>query len=159
MYPKYPKRRSGFARFTNTRFSMKKEDITNTYIHLTNVAIQKHAPGFDKSKGMKWAIRSLRTFLTTKHGPEATNECFNNIQARSAASALRPLTACACWLAAGYPTRSDQRAGLIVRPHNYEQRYATAQLAPNPTPAGISCFNAATPTPQFGQPNATRRTA
>jgi len=35
--------RSGFARFTNTRFSMKKEDISNTYIHLTNVAIQKHA--------------------------------------------------------------------------------------------------------------------
>lgn len=42
--------RSGFARFTNTRYSMKKEDITNTFIHLTNVAIQKHAPGFDAAK-------------------------------------------------------------------------------------------------------------
>ena len=41
---------SGFARFTNTRYSSKKEDITNTYMHLTNVAIQKHAPGFDQSK-------------------------------------------------------------------------------------------------------------
>lgn len=41
---------SGFARFTNTRYSTKKEDITNTYMHLTNVAIQKHAPGFDQSK-------------------------------------------------------------------------------------------------------------
>jgi hypothetical protein len=29
---------------------MKKEDITNTFIHLTNVAIQKHAPGFDATK-------------------------------------------------------------------------------------------------------------
>ena len=72
--------RSGFARFTNTRFSMKKEDIANTYIHLTNVAIQKHAPGFDKAKGMKWPIRALRTFLTTKHGAEATSELFNGIQ-------------------------------------------------------------------------------
>ena len=49
-----PPLRSGFARFTNTRYSTKKEDITNTYMHLTNVAIQKHAPGFDASKGMKW---------------------------------------------------------------------------------------------------------
>jgi len=47
---------------------MKKEDISNTYIHLTNVAIQKHAPNFDKQKGMKWSIRSLWTYLNTKHG-------------------------------------------------------------------------------------------
>ena len=52
--PSPPPLRSGFARFTNTRYSTKKEDITNTYMHLTNVAIQKHAPGFDASKGMKW---------------------------------------------------------------------------------------------------------
>lgn len=43
-------RRSGFARFTNTRYSTRKEDICNSYMHLTNVAIQKHAPGFDSSK-------------------------------------------------------------------------------------------------------------
>ena len=47
---------------------MKKEDISNTYIHLTNVAIQKHAPGFDKEKGMKGFIRSLRTYMNTRHG-------------------------------------------------------------------------------------------
>jgi hypothetical protein len=60
--------RSGFARFTNCRFSMRREDIANTFIHLTNVAIQKHAPTFDKDKGMKWPIRSLRLFLNTRHG-------------------------------------------------------------------------------------------
>ncbi len=60
--------RSGFARFTNARFSMRKEDIANTFVHLTNVAIQKHAPGFDRSKGMKWPIRSLRLFMNTRHG-------------------------------------------------------------------------------------------
>uniref|UniRef100_A0A7S0WWM7 Tubulin--tyrosine ligase-like protein 9 n=1 Tax=Chlamydomonas leiostraca TaxID=1034604 RepID=A0A7S0WWM7_9CHLO len=72
--------RSGFARFTNTRYSMKKEDITNTFIHLTNVAIQKHAPGFDAAKGMKWSIHSLRHFMTTRHGAEASNELFHNMQ-------------------------------------------------------------------------------
>ncbi|GFH16023.1 uncharacterized protein HaLaN_12367, partial [Haematococcus lacustris] len=72
--------RSGFARFTNARYSMKKEDITNTFIHLTNVAIQKHAPGFDVAKGMKWSIRSLRAFMTTRHGAEASNELFHNMQ-------------------------------------------------------------------------------
>jgi hypothetical protein len=64
-------RRSGFARFTNARYSMKKEDIGNTFIHLTNVAIQKHAPGFDRAKGMKWPIRSLRLYMAGKHGEPA----------------------------------------------------------------------------------------
>lgn len=51
---------------------MKREDITNTFIHLTNVAIQKHAPTFNKDKGMKWPIRSLRLFLNTRHGAQPT---------------------------------------------------------------------------------------
>jgi hypothetical protein len=61
-------RRSGFARFTSARYSSRKEDIGNTFIHLTNVAIQKHAPGFDKGRGMKWPIRNFRAFMATKHG-------------------------------------------------------------------------------------------
>jgi hypothetical protein len=31
-------------------------------------------------QGMKWAIRSLRLFMTTRHGAEASNELFHNIQ-------------------------------------------------------------------------------
>ncbi|KAG1677585.1 hypothetical protein FOA52_014483 [Chlamydomonas sp. UWO 241] len=72
--------RSGFARFTNTRYSTKKEDIGNVHMHLTNVAIQKNAPGFDKSIGMKWSIHSLRNYLLARHGGEATNELFHGIQ-------------------------------------------------------------------------------
>ncbi|KAI8464205.1 MAG: tubulin tyrosine ligase-like family, member 9 [Monoraphidium minutum] len=71
---------SGFARFTNARFSMRKEDIGNTFVHLTNVAIQKHAPGFDKAKGMKWPIRSLRAYMLSRHGPDATHALFGSIQ-------------------------------------------------------------------------------
>lgn len=72
--------RSGFARFTSSRYSTKKEDISNTYIHLTNVAVQKHAPGFDPAKGMKWGIRDLRLYMAARHGQEACNELFHNIQ-------------------------------------------------------------------------------
>jgi hypothetical protein len=34
-------------------------------------------------QGMKWSIRSLRTFMTTRHGAEAANELFHNIQVRA----------------------------------------------------------------------------
>ena len=66
--------RSGFARFSNTRFSMKKEDIANNYIHLTNVAIQKTATNYDQRSGMKWDMHSLRLHLQAKHG-SATKIC------------------------------------------------------------------------------------
>ena len=52
--------RAGFARFSNSRFSMRKEDITNNYIHLTNVAIQKTASNYDSRTGGKWSIRNLK---------------------------------------------------------------------------------------------------
>jgi tubulin polyglutamylase TTLL9 len=55
---------------------MRKEDISNTFVHLTNVAIQKHAPGFDRTKGMKWPIRSLRLYMLTRHGACASAQGF-----------------------------------------------------------------------------------
>lgn len=33
--------REGFARFTNARFSLNREDLSNTFVHLTNHAVQK----------------------------------------------------------------------------------------------------------------------
>lgn len=37
--------RNGFARFSKTRFSMNSADLSNQFVHLTNNAIQKVAPG------------------------------------------------------------------------------------------------------------------
>ena len=34
-------RSEGFARFTNARFSLNREDLSNTFVHLTNHAVQK----------------------------------------------------------------------------------------------------------------------
>ena len=73
--------REGFARFTNVRYSMNKNDIDNPYIHLTNHAIQKKDDSYDASTtDLKWSIGELKRFMITKHGAEAVNECFAGIQ-------------------------------------------------------------------------------
>eukprot|EP00049_Salpingoeca_infusionum_P019309 m.361348 g.361348 ORF g.361348 m.361348 type:complete len:440 (+) comp19497_c0_seq1:202-1521(+) len=63
--------REGFARFSGYPFSM--EDISNTKVHLTNVAVQKKAKDYDKSKGCKWLMTQVTRYLVTKHGEEAVN--------------------------------------------------------------------------------------
>ena len=40
--------RSGFARFTNARYNNNPGDIANSFIHLTNVAIQKTCENYNK---------------------------------------------------------------------------------------------------------------
>lgn len=68
--------RSGFGRFTHHRYSNKIDEIQNTFMHLTNVAIQKTADNYDDRLGGKWDLRSLKLFLMSKHGPEKVSEGF-----------------------------------------------------------------------------------
>ncbi|XP_052816470.1 probable tubulin polyglutamylase TTLL9 isoform X3 [Mya arenaria] len=69
--------RSGFARFSNSRFSL--DSIEDAYVHLTNVAVQKTAPDYDPDKGCKWATQQLRSYLTAKHGSDAARRVFQGI--------------------------------------------------------------------------------
>ena len=55
--------RSGFARFSSTRYTTVKGALGNTLVHLTNVAIQKHGDEYDASSGGKWEVGSLRSYL------------------------------------------------------------------------------------------------
>ncbi|XP_029995217.1 putative tubulin polyglutamylase TTLL9 [Sphaeramia orbicularis] len=76
--------RDGFARFSNTRFSL--NSIDDKYMHLTNVAVQKTAPDYDPEKGCKWQMQQLRRYLTAKHGREKVETLFeemDNIFVRS----------------------------------------------------------------------------
>ncbi|KAI8620013.1 tubulin-tyrosine ligase family-domain-containing protein [Chytriomyces sp. MP71] len=73
--------RNGFCRFSNHQFTMNVKDISNLYIHATNVAIQKHSPNYDSDKGCKWLLRNLKTYLTTKHGTQAVNTLFTDMEA------------------------------------------------------------------------------
>jgi len=73
--------REGFARFTSSRYTVNKEDLSNAYIHLTNHSVQKKDTSYDpRTTDLKWPIRSLKLYMISKHGAEATNELFHNIQ-------------------------------------------------------------------------------
>lgn len=46
--------RGGFARFTNSRYSNNPSDIANSFIHLTNVAIQKTSEHYNKKVRLQY---------------------------------------------------------------------------------------------------------
>ncbi|OAF69976.1 putative tubulin polyglutamylase TTLL9 [Intoshia linei] len=68
--------RSGFARFSNTRYG--NSEIDNKYVHLTNVAVQKLAPNYDPNC-LKLSLQKLRDYLTAKHGYKIVNALYKNI--------------------------------------------------------------------------------
>ncbi|KAF0852603.1 tubulin tyrosine ligase [Andalucia godoyi] len=72
--------RAGFARFSHHRFSMESSEMDNAYIHLTNAAIQKTSEKHDKNLGCKWNLSNLKLFMISKHGMEAVNKLFSDIQ-------------------------------------------------------------------------------
>ncbi|KAI2649912.1 putative tubulin polyglutamylase TTLL9 [Labeo rohita] len=61
--------RDGFARFSNTRFSLSSIDDQ----------LQKTAPDYDPEKGCKWQMQQLRQYLTAKHGFETVQTLFKEI--------------------------------------------------------------------------------
>ena len=69
--------RSGFARFCHSRFSLK--DVDNTFVHVTNVAVQKTNPKYSSQSGCKWGIRNLKQYLCSTVGTAATNKLFGEI--------------------------------------------------------------------------------
>ncbi|XP_055892570.1 probable tubulin polyglutamylase TTLL9 [Biomphalaria glabrata] len=69
--------RGGFARFSNTRFSL--DSLEDTYIHLTNVAVQKTSPDYDPEKGCKWSAQQLRKYLVARHGIDTVRQMFTAI--------------------------------------------------------------------------------
>jgi tubulin polyglutamylase TTLL9 len=79
----YPMRvylhRLGFARFSNHRYSMNMKDMTNNFVHLTNVAIQKTSDEYHAA-GSKWSLHSLRLYMISRHGADAVNKLFNGMQ-------------------------------------------------------------------------------
>jgi tubulin polyglutamylase TTLL9 len=69
--------REAFARFTFTAYSM--EDLENTAVHLTNVAIQKKSVDYDQNKGCKWLYSRLKQYLTTCHGHTRVQQLASDI--------------------------------------------------------------------------------
>lgn len=64
--------RSGFARFAHDRYDNSDLDNLCRYVlkidkHLTNVAINIHAPGYVKRIGGKWFLDNLKNFMLSKY--------------------------------------------------------------------------------------------
>ena len=70
---------AGFGRFTNVKYSDDAEDLDNAFIHLTNVAIQKHGEDYNNKHGNKFSYKNLRLFLEGTRGHEATQQLFDTI--------------------------------------------------------------------------------
>lgn len=66
----------GFARFCNAKYNNDMGDIDNPFIHLTNVAIQKHNDDYNSQHGGKWHINNMRLYLEQTQGLEASNRLF-----------------------------------------------------------------------------------
>jgi hypothetical protein len=58
-------------------------ELDNALVHLTNVAVQKGAPGHDPDgPGGKWALENLRLHLEAIRGHAATEALFADIEVR-----------------------------------------------------------------------------
>jgi len=69
----------GFARFCNAKYNNDNVDLDNPFIHLTNVAIQKHNQDYNSKHGGKWHMKNLRLYIEQTHGLEASNRLFQGI--------------------------------------------------------------------------------
>jgi len=72
--------RSGFARFSLYRYKKDSGSLGDTFVHLTNAAVQKTAPGFDVGAGSKWPLHAFKLYLVAKFGSRATDACFAAVE-------------------------------------------------------------------------------
>ena len=54
-------------------------DMDNMFVHLTNVAIQKHGEAYNNVHGGKWSVDNLRSLLEGTRGRAATDKLFEDI--------------------------------------------------------------------------------
>lgn len=73
--------REGFARLSGELFDL--ENIDDSRVHLTNMAIQLKTDGDDRRevlmRGYKWALIRVREYLTARHGVEPVEALFQRI--------------------------------------------------------------------------------
>lgn len=70
--------RGGFARFSHSRYSA--DPSLGNFVHLTNVAIQKHAENYDARSGGKKDLKSLKLVMAARHGVAAVDELFAAVE-------------------------------------------------------------------------------
>ncbi|CAM9174392.1 unnamed protein product, partial [Heterosigma akashiwo] len=69
----------GFARFCSSKYTSDLSDLDNPFVHLTNVAIQKHNEDYNSVHGGKWHVQHMRLFIEGVWGKEATEKLFDDM--------------------------------------------------------------------------------
>uniref|UniRef100_A0A5F9C204 TTL family tubulin polyglutamylase complex subunit L1 n=1 Tax=Oryctolagus cuniculus TaxID=9986 RepID=A0A5F9C204_RABIT len=69
----------GFCRFCTVRYTPSTSELDNMFVHLTNVAIQKHGEDYNHIHGGKWTVSNLRLYLESTRGREVTSKLFDEI--------------------------------------------------------------------------------
>lgn len=73
--------RGGFCRFSMSRYTSDRSDMTNLGKHLTNVAVQKHSgKSAYKRTGAKWDVNRLKSYLLGTAGQDVVNRLFTDIE-------------------------------------------------------------------------------
>ncbi|XP_066214695.1 polyglutamylase complex subunit TTLL1 isoform X1 [Saccopteryx leptura] len=69
----------GFCRFCTVKYTPSTSELDNMFVHLTNVAIQKHGDDYNHIHGGKWTVSNLRLYLESTRGREVTSKLFDEI--------------------------------------------------------------------------------
>ncbi|XP_030882946.1 probable tubulin polyglutamylase TTLL1 [Leptonychotes weddellii] len=69
----------GFCRFCTVKYTPSTSELDNMFVHLTNVAIQKHGEDYNHIHGGKWTVSNLRLYLESTRGKEVTGKLFDEI--------------------------------------------------------------------------------
>nr|XP_020455294.1 probable tubulin polyglutamylase TTLL1 isoform X2 [Monopterus albus] len=69
----------GFCRFCTVKYTPSTSELDNMFVHLTNVAIQKHGDDYNHVHGGKWTVGNLRLYLESTRGKEVTSRVFDQI--------------------------------------------------------------------------------
>lgn len=71
----------GFARFCNAKYEDAAADLDNRFVHLTNVAVQKHGEDYNSAHGNKWGVNKLRLWLEGTHGEHQPTASVSAVEA------------------------------------------------------------------------------
>lgn len=72
--------RGGFCRFCVEQYTTDVAEIDNIFIHLTNVAVQKHAEDYNNRHGGKWDLQELQLYIESLRGWQASERLFADIE-------------------------------------------------------------------------------
>eukprot|EP00668_Euglena_longa_P014026 GGOE01017991.1.p1 GENE.GGOE01017991.1~~GGOE01017991.1.p1 ORF type:complete len:408 (+),score=146.40 GGOE01017991.1:110-1333(+) len=70
----------GFARFCTAKYNLDLNDIDNQFVHLTNVAVQKHGEEYNENHGGKWSLANLLLYVESRYSKAVADTLVANMK-------------------------------------------------------------------------------